>query len=76
MRFNARDTLPELEWHEITRYGKPAGDMLAAFELLLVRGSCGCGEGKKRITGSSVTTSKANSFVFILLSTSMLCGNK
>ena len=33
------DTLsPRLDWHPITRYGKKAGDLLAAFELLSVSG--------------------------------------
>ena len=28
---------PSLEWHEIMRYGQPAGKLLASCELLLVR---------------------------------------
>lgn len=29
---------PVLEWFPVTRYGKPAGELLAAFELIRVSG--------------------------------------
>lgn len=32
-------TCPQLDWYEITRYNKSAGEMLVAFELLLDEGA-------------------------------------
>ena len=36
VRLNAKTPQPRLDWYPIIRYTKPAGELLAAFELILV----------------------------------------
>ncbi len=38
VRLNLDTPAPRLDWFQIDRYGQPAGEMLAGFELLLDEG--------------------------------------